>query len=404
VSILVYNEILDTKAQRAQRQVLCHNYIKNLINLNKMKEIFSALLLVFILLSCKTTQNSISVPSDHKGSLRFIGEQIIPTNTIYDNTKVGGLSSIDYANGKYYLISDDKKKPVRFYEMDLSFDANGFSNWNIDNVIIIKSNEKFIDPEALRYDPKTGDFIWTSEGAISKGISPGINEITKNGNPVKKYTTPKIFEASDNKNFGPRQNGTFEGLSLDNNPDYLWVGMELPLKQDGEKPKLKKTDSPVRITKIHRNTAEPVFQFAYQLDPIPKNSRPPGLFTVNGLSEILAIDDMKFIFVERAYAFGYKDGGNTIKLYLVDASNATDIKNMNSLKNNEYIPAKKTLLFNFESIRSKLTDNIVDNIEGITFGPVLPNGHKTLVVVSDNNFSKFSPQLNQIIVFELLPD
>ena len=369
-----------------------------------MKKILSVLLLATIFLSCNTTKNPISVSPGQKESLRFIGEQVIPTNTIFDSTKVGGLSSIDYANGKYYLISDDKEKPVRFYEMELSFDDTGFTGWNIDNVIVIKNDEKFIDPEALRFDYKTGDFIWTSEGAISKGISPAIYEITKNGDPVKKYPTPKIFEANNVGNYGPRNNGTFEGLSLDIDPDYLWVGMELPLKQDGEKPKLKKTDSPVRITKINRNTGEPVFQFAYKLDPIPKNSRPPGLFTVNGLSEILAIDDMKFIFIERAYAFGYKDGGNTIKLYLVDASNATDIKAMDSLKNKKYIPAQKTLLFNFESIRSKLTDNIVDNIEGITFGPDLTNGHRTIVVVSDNNFSKFSHQLNQIIVFELLPD
>ncbi|HHB51550.1 MAG TPA: esterase-like activity of phytase family protein [Saprospiraceae bacterium] len=364
------------------------------------RTILSILVFFIVLQGCKTVKSPTRNTSEY--AVKFIGEQIIPTATTYKNTKVGGLSGIDYASGKYYLISDDKNKPVRFYNMNLTFDTKGFSKWEITSVTFIQINDEHIDPEALRFDKSTRHFLWTSEGAISKGVSPAIFEIDNKGHLLKKYRTPKIFLASDDKNYGPRNNGTFEGLSMDKNPDYYWVGMELPLKQDGEKPKLKKTNSPVRITKINKNSDEVKFQFAYNLDPVPKNSKPPGLFTVNGLSEILCIGEKKFIFIERAYAFGYKDGGNTIKLYLVDATNATDIKNVSSLKTSDYVPAKKDLLFDFESIRTKLTDGIVDNIEGITFGPDLPNGHKTLVLVSDNNFSKFSPQLNQIIVLEIV--
>ena len=43
----------------------------------------------------------------------------------------------------------------------------------------------------------------------------------------------------------------------------------------------------------------------------------------------------------------------------------------------------------------------IDNIEGITFGKKLPNGHDTLVLVADNNFNK--EQQTQIIAFEVLP-
>lgn len=43
----------------------------------------------------------------------------------------------------------------------------------------------------------------------------------------------------------------------------------------------------------------------------------------------------------------------------------------------------------------------IDNVEGITFGKKLPNGHDTLVLVADNNFNK--EQQTQIIAFEVLP-
>jgi hypothetical protein len=43
----------------------------------------------------------------------------------------------------------------------------------------------------------------------------------------------------------------------------------------------------------------------------------------------------------------------------------------------------------------------IDNIEGVTFGPNLPNGHKTLVFVSDNNFNPL--EQTQLLLFEVIP-
>ena len=40
-----------------------------------------------------------------------------------------------------------------------------------------------------------------------------------------------------------------------------------------------------------------------------------------------------------------------------------------------------------------------DNIEGLTFGPQLANGNRSLLFVSDNNFS--STQKTQVFLFEV---
>lgn len=42
----------------------------------------------------------------------------------------------------------------------------------------------------------------------------------------------------------------------------------------------------------------------------------------------------------------------------------------------------------------------IDNIEGVSFGPLLPNGHKTLLFVADNNFSPI--EKSQLLLFEVL--
>ena len=367
-----------------------------------IKPAFKVILLILFFSSCKSSKVTRERKTEIK-ELRFIGEKIIPTNTFFNKTLVGGLSSIDYVNGKYYLISDDKKKPFRFYEMELNYNESSFSSANITNVIKLDSSVVGADPESLRFDDVTNHFYWTSEGYIRKGIDPAIFEITKDGEKVRTHKIPDIFKAQQSsKTNGIRRNGTFEGLSMSVNPNFYWIGMELPLKQDGSEPQLEKGQYPIRISKLNKKNDELVYQFAYLLDEIPKNSIPENKFIVNGSPEILELDETHFLVIERAYASGHKDGGNTVKIYLVDCKDATDISNVSSLQGEEYRPAEKKLLFNFESIRSKLTNGIVDNIEGITFGKTLQNGNQTIVVVSDNNFNKFGSQLNQIIVLEVI--
>ena len=53
-------------------------------------------------------------------------------------------------------------------------------------------------------------------------------------------------------------------------------------------------------------------------------------------------------------------------------------------------------MLNFDSLRLPTG---LDNVEGMTLGPVLPNGQQSLVLVSDNNFS--ATQFTQILAFGL---
>jgi hypothetical protein len=87
----------------------------------------------------------------------------------------------------------------------------------------------------------------------------------------------------------------------------------------------------------------------------------------------------------------------TIKVFLTDLNKATNILPVNSLKTNtDFIPATKKLLLNMDHLGM-----YIDNIEGMTFGPKLPNGHKTLLFVADNNFNFF--EKTQFLLFEVIP-
>jgi hypothetical protein len=89
----------------------------------------------------------------------------------------------------------------------------------------------------------------------------------------------------------------------------------------------------------------------------------------------------------------YKD---YVRIYEIDTEGATDIQQLPTLKDAAYTLVKKRLVLD---IGTHLP--IVDNLEGMAFGPRLANGHASLVLISDDNFSK--TQVTQLLLFELIP-
>jgi hypothetical protein len=91
--------------------------------------------------------------------------------------------------------------------------------------------------------------------------------------------------------------------------------------------------------------------------------------------------------MERSFVAGV---GNKVRIYEADLTGATNVLNKS--------------LAGAKPVRKKLVADLgdyplskVDNIEGMTWGPKLPTGERTLIVASDNNFS--TSQVTQVVAF-----
>jgi len=358
----------------------------------------------FLLLGCAAVEEK-KVPS--KLGLRLLGELIMPSGTLFDSTMFGGLSSIDYQDGQFYLICDDGDMG-RFYTMEMDVNETGIVNEKIKSVTLIRDkhgnpiNRKGLDPEGLRYQPKSNSFFWIDEGKVKKEVSPKLQEMNGDGHILRALNLPTSFEVKSSKSKrGPRQNKSLESLALSLDGNDCMVAMEAPLKEDGSKPKLKVGHYPVRMARIDIESGEVLNVYAYNLEPIARPKVEDGV-ALNGLSEIMCFDSNSMLMLERSFSAGYEDGGNDVKIFRAFFDDATDIRDYDSLKDQEYKPLRKELFFDFNSIRSQLTNKVVDNIEGICFGPKLSNGNMTIMVVADDNFGVYGDQMNQFIAFEVL--
>jgi hypothetical protein len=194
---------------------------------------------------------------------------------------------------------------------------------------------------------------------------------------------------------GPRRNGVFEGLTLSPDGKYLFASLEEPLYEDGPRADANRAGTLVRILKFDVASRSVVAQYAYPLDKVHASPNPADQFALNGVAEITAVSDTKLLVMERSFAFGAAPDFS-VRIYEADLAAATDVSDRTSLTGTGYSPTPKQLVL--DVVNTGITR--VDNLEGMTFGPALPNGNRTLVLVSDNNFNPL--QMTQLLAFEVI--
>jgi hypothetical protein len=370
------------------------------------------LLILFIAASCSSSRRF--KQSSSIQSINFLSEYTVPYNFQFENTTVGGLSGIDYdaENKVYYMICDDRSEinPARFYTARIEIRDN-----KIDTVIFTsktflkdkvgkfypnsKENPSNVpDPEALRINKKTKHFVWSNEGerivTDEKVIlsNPSITIANKNGQFIDTFQLPANFRMQATEN-GPRRNGVFEGLTFSGDFKNLFISTEEPLYEDGHKAGLQDSFGIIRILKYDVATKKPIGQYAYIIDPVAYPPIVKNGFKVNGVSDILWLNENQLLVVERSFSFGIIS--NTIKVYLANIGSAENIEKEISLETGKSFKIiSKKLLLNMDDLKM-----VIDNIEGVTFGPTLSNNKKSLLFVSDNNFNP--QQRTQFLLFEV---
>jgi hypothetical protein len=373
---------------------------------------FPGILSVLVFFCSCISQRTITLSAN--SHLKLLGEYEIPYNKEFQNTTIGGLSGIDYDRKHkiYYLISDDRSSynPSRFYSAKISFSEKGF------DTVQMLSTTRFLqpngtpypnskqdpshtpDPEALRYNPKTNQLVWSSEGEriVRKDVTiledPSVRIITTSGKYIDSLVLPPNMHMQSFEK-GPRQNSVFEGVTFTHNYKRLLVCVEEPLYEDGPRAGLNDSSGWTRIINFNIKTRKPLGEYAYRIDPIARPANPPGAFKINGIPDILAINNSQLLVIERSFSTGTR--ASTIKVFLAQLTGASDVSTINSLRDQSFTPVTKLLLLNMDDLGI-----YTDNIEGVTLGPKLPNGHSTLLFVADNNFSQ--EQVTQFLLFEVL--
>jgi hypothetical protein len=375
--------------------------MKEIGKLPKIIYLGIAVLIILILLT------NFSTDSVEISSIDFIGEATLAKGLSFQKTEVGGLSGITYdaKNDLYYAISDDRgqKAPSRFYTLKIDLSQGSLKSSGVIPVgvtmLLNNNGQNFpageTDTEGIALTNKDTVFI-SSEGNADKLINPFIQEFSlSSGRTIATLAIPNKFLPDKDNQLGIRENLAFESLTITPNHKYLFTATENALIQDGPDAKAN-VGTPCRILQYNLLTQQPEKEYLYQTEPVASLFNITGKFA-SGLPDLLALDNQgNFLSVERSFT----GLGFAVFLFQTSLAEADDIQNINSLlavSTQSIKPVAKKLLLDLRNL-----DVALDNIEGLTLGPWLPNGQRALIMVSDNNFN--SIQRTQFLAFQLKID
>ncbi|MEV0075223.1 esterase-like activity of phytase family protein [Nocardia neocaledoniensis] len=321
------------------------------------------------------------------GAIRYINTVTLSDDLSFGGFTVGGLSGIDYdtAKNSYVAISDNRGEegPVRAYTLNLPIRADGtLGEPQFDQLIPLRDADRnpyrasTSDTESIRWLPNHKGFLYTSEGEASVGRPGFLREANLDGSYVRDVPVPAAFtptlDADDALISGIRDNLGFESMDLSRGSSSIVAMSENALVQDGPAATTD-AESRARLVQIHRNNGTDLAEYLYPVDRVS----PGGVAMATGVAEILSLDDNRYLTLERGLVPGK---GFTARVYETSTADADAVTGVTAAPANAE-PMQKTLLFDFASVG-------VDPqcVEGMSWGPTLPDGSRSLVLVSDNNF------------------
>ncbi|NRQ37798.1 esterase-like activity of phytase family protein [Nonomuraea sp. NN258] len=333
----------------------------------------------------------------HVEITRFLGEQRLPYLMEYAGTKVGGISGIDRdpRTGTWYFVSDDRWRynPARFYtgRLDIDRATGNFAGISLTGVRTLERRDGSpypgygkpgsADPESIRFDPWSRRLLWGDEGDRPDAGHPGIplsrtalRAADPRGRHAGELAVPRNLRLTTTER-GPRRNFGFEGLAVTSRA--ITAVTEGPRHEDGAPPTVRH-GAPVRLTVWSRD-GRPRAQYVYPLDRLPTAPIPPTGDTDSGVSEILAVDDHRYLALERSWIEGV---GYKVKLYEIDLRGASNVIGRNDLSR-PYRSVTKRLVYDLGDFRPP-----VQNLEAMAWGPRLASGECTLVIAADDNFDQ----------------
>lgn len=245
------------------------------------------------------------------------------------------------------------------------------------------SNDLRLDPEGVRVGPDGTIYI-------SDEYGPHVLAFSPEGKLIKRFEVPAAFQvvvrAAKEEDEQPPKNAKgrlanrgFESLAMLPDGKTLVTMVQSPLLQDHTLDAGgKHVGENLRTLWFSTQTGKPLKQAVYTV-------RDAKLAT----SEMLAINDHEFLVIERDGGAG--DKAKDKKIMRADFGAATDVTAIESLPE-KGLPAgtaaAKTSVF-IDLLDPKFAlagAKFPAKIEGLAFGPDLPDGRRTLVVTSDNDF------------------
>jgi hypothetical protein len=287
------------------------------------------------------------------------------------------LSAVAWVSNSTYIAITDWKSVI--WELDLPFDPDTGKLLSC-SLKRVCSPELTVDVEGLAIDPLDGS-VWIADERAAT--------IRQHTLATGRALSGKVDIPESMKGF--YIDSGFESLAIERDGLSMWMSAEEALKSDGPRA-TRKHGTDIRLTRFRRTSAADAWamdgQWVYHADSIAGgpwyNSKKKDI-SRSGISEMCVLDDGTVLVLEREFSVVLIPRLRT-RIYETDmssAKNVMDRKNLSGLKDSEKV--KKRLLYEATGFAM---------YEGMCLGPLLRDGSRMLVLVSDADKKSFKTVLS----------
>jgi len=333
---------------------------------------------VVLVASCRSASPAPVAVAPGPPKLTFLGVGVLPRQD-FQGAPVGGLSALAYdaAGNRYLALSDDRSEraPARIYVLNIVLTDNQ-PTLTVTGVVTLLDDEgkpfaeHALDPEGLALLSPTRALL-SSEGIASRNIQPFVKEVSlPSGKVVRTFEPPPAILLHADGGHGVRENYGLEALALCPGGLKALTLTEGVLAQDGPWPSgTPGLPSRAYMYDISKGSVEQEWRY-------PLEASPPGAL-VHGITTALCLDAAgEALVLERSWGVMT---GFAIQLFHARVRDGIFVK---------------------ERVLDLGTLGVpLDNLEGMTLGPVLEDGRQLLLIISDDNFR--TDQVTQVLAFAL---
>jgi hypothetical protein len=311
----------------------------------------------------------------------------------FEDTAVGGLSALAYDPTRdvyLALVDNERDTPARLYTVRLPLAGGALGRPEVMGVTRLRDaagrpfTGRTLDGEGLARLP-AGDLLVASE------TEPSLRRFAPDGRLLAELAAPARFQVA------PRgqatANMTFEGLAIGPDGTVVFVAMEGPLAPDGWTNDGRGRLRLLRYEERGEASFVAVAHYFYLTEP------------GQAVSELVVLDGGDLLVLERGF---FPGAGNTVRLFRVTPSGAADVTQRASLDAPDLTPLRKQVLVDLAACPpggarhpAAQPTPLLDNYEAMALGPALPDGRRTLLLVSDDNFG--ADQVTRVLALAVRP-
>jgi len=351
-------------------------------------------------------KTSISGTASDLSSMKNLLEDKSPNN------RLGGFgSAIAYTGqGNKYLLLPDRgpgdganSYSCRFHLAEITVSTPGKIDFKLLKTTLFKTPEgnlltglsKDFGPSGSRFDPEGIRVLKNGSILISDEYGPSVWLFDSTGKLKHKFLIPEKFliqYKSDHaeKEFPPFNkkgrltNKGFEGIAISSDQKKWLAALQGSLIQDRNP-----TDQNLKTNGDNLRFLETSIDGKHLREIVYKMES-----AKNGVNEILAIGEEDYLVLERDGDAGESAGFK--KIFRISTKNATDVSKILELPAPMLpvgiVPVTKTLFLDLLDPKFGLKGkDFPAKIEGLAFGPDLPDGRKLLIITTDNDFKPDEP-------------